>query len=260
MGYKISGMTTENARIIIVKESDWSIEKNQEVSNGGYDITGLTNDSKTIIARAANGHSIGYGNVTPEFYTSVPTIPFTDEFTQIDSNTWDSFVNGENGSATIENNKLRLWANGTTSVRMSFKYKLSGDFDIQVDYSTVLTPDTLGWYFALSLSYDSTKWAQIARTRNEYGNIMYHDRGNPWAGGNTAPPINTGKLRVTRVGSLNTWLYWNGSSWSTIASAAGWDSGPCTVRLYNTYAGGSPPERTVDFDNFTINSGTLIEI
>ena len=69
MPYKISGTKSETARIITVKESDWSVEDNTVISgSGSYEITGLEVGTKTVVARSAEGEMLGFGNVTSEFY------------------------------------------------------------------------------------------------------------------------------------------------------------------------------------------------
>lgn len=66
MGYKISGYLVDNeARIIILKESDWSIEANQVITIGDYEILNLTAGKKIILAIKSDGETRGYGNISP---------------------------------------------------------------------------------------------------------------------------------------------------------------------------------------------------
>lgn len=68
MPYKISGNISEEARVIIFDESDWSIESNTVISGGGnYEIE-VKDGDKTIVSRTNNGWTIGYGAVTAAFY------------------------------------------------------------------------------------------------------------------------------------------------------------------------------------------------
>jgi len=63
---KISGTKSETARIIVLKESDWSIESNTVVSgSGAYEVETVDIESKTIIARNDDGCVKGYGSITP---------------------------------------------------------------------------------------------------------------------------------------------------------------------------------------------------
>jgi len=69
MPYKISGTKNETARIIILKESDWSIESNTVVSGSGdYEVDGLESGYKLIVYKSNEGELLGYGNVTPIEY------------------------------------------------------------------------------------------------------------------------------------------------------------------------------------------------
>ena len=51
MPYKISGTKSETARIMILKESDWSIESDTVISGSGvYEVDGLESGSKSVLA------------------------------------------------------------------------------------------------------------------------------------------------------------------------------------------------------------------
>jgi hypothetical protein len=60
---KISGDISSNARLIIVKESDWTVESNTTETGGAFEVTGLASGVKTVISRAASGECAGFGNV-----------------------------------------------------------------------------------------------------------------------------------------------------------------------------------------------------
>ena len=68
MAYKISGTLNESARILVLKESDWSIEANVEKSVGDYEIENLVDGTKTVVAIDNSGEVVGYGSVEPSFY------------------------------------------------------------------------------------------------------------------------------------------------------------------------------------------------
>ena len=71
MPYKISGTLYDSARIIVIKESDWSIESNTEESSGEYEVGELESGYKWIISRKSDGEAIGYGLVTPIEYVGI---------------------------------------------------------------------------------------------------------------------------------------------------------------------------------------------
>lgn len=64
--YRISGNLTESARIIVINESDDTIEYNGEFSAGNYEIELEDTNYKTVIARKSDGEVVGFGKVTPQ--------------------------------------------------------------------------------------------------------------------------------------------------------------------------------------------------
>lgn len=70
MAYKITGTKTETARLIVLKESDWSVESTTVISgSGNYEVSALeSSDKKSVIARKLDGEIIGYGDINPIFY------------------------------------------------------------------------------------------------------------------------------------------------------------------------------------------------
>ena len=68
MPYKISGTISEEARIIVLDESDWSIESNTVISGGGNYEIDVVSGTKTLVSRIVGGQTIGYGSVAAAFY------------------------------------------------------------------------------------------------------------------------------------------------------------------------------------------------
>lgn len=68
MPYKISGTTTEDCKILVIKESDWTVEATEEVTTGDYVIDSLTAGEKTVIATKTDGNTVGYGLVNSVLY------------------------------------------------------------------------------------------------------------------------------------------------------------------------------------------------
>jgi hypothetical protein len=60
----ISGNLSNDARLIIVNESDWTVESNTEESSGAFEIGSLADGKKTILSRNNSGECVGYGDVT----------------------------------------------------------------------------------------------------------------------------------------------------------------------------------------------------
>ncbi|RLI63485.1 MAG: hypothetical protein DRO67_05660 [Candidatus Asgardarchaeum californiense] len=72
MPYKISGTLSDAARIIVLKESDWSIESNTEESNSAYTVEDLAVGKKFTIARKSDGEVVAYGDVDSVYYVPPP--------------------------------------------------------------------------------------------------------------------------------------------------------------------------------------------
>jgi len=72
MAYKISGVKSETARVMVLKESDWSIESNTVIpDSGAYEVGYLVSGTKTTFSRTEDGQIIGYGNIPASFYVPV---------------------------------------------------------------------------------------------------------------------------------------------------------------------------------------------
>lgn len=80
MAYKIAGTISETSRVIVIKESDWSIESETVISGSGdYKVTGLASGSKLVFGRAAGGEVVGFGDVTADIATGSIKIDVTND-------------------------------------------------------------------------------------------------------------------------------------------------------------------------------------
>lgn len=100
MAYKISGSTEQPTRIIIINESDWSIENNT-VENGDYEII-VTTGPKAIIGRLSDGRSVGFGNISPSIVSGGDRGVFVGGFDNISgiNDTMDYVTISTTGDAT----------------------------------------------------------------------------------------------------------------------------------------------------------------
>lgn len=176
-----------------------------------------------------------------------------------DPNLWESNTPGE-----LDSNKLKCAvASGDAVKSASSKFFLTGDFDIQVDFDTVTHPSTTSWYGSIRVhdenkdnlnqilyGYDgSDRWQ--AQYRNNGGS--YTNYGTPYV-----ESITSGKFRITRSGSTVSVYRWNGSSFVLYANdTLGLGSADAYVQIF-AYTHTSTPTARVDFDNFVINSGTIV--
>lgn len=82
MPYKISGITSENSRIIIIREDTEAIELIVDDVNGAYEIDYLNGAIKTIVFNTDIGQALAFSQVTPIFYvlTTGDTGVFTNPY------------------------------------------------------------------------------------------------------------------------------------------------------------------------------------
>lgn len=59
----ISGTTSVGGRLIVINETNWSIESNTLVDIGDYQIDGLVEGKKLVFCKKENGETEVYGNV-----------------------------------------------------------------------------------------------------------------------------------------------------------------------------------------------------
>lgn len=67
MPYKISGTTTDLARVIVIDEATWTVEYNQALSIGNYEISDMVSGTKWVMAMNNDGQSVGYGHINSIF-------------------------------------------------------------------------------------------------------------------------------------------------------------------------------------------------
>jgi hypothetical protein len=165
MAYKISGNLGEDGRIIIVDETDWSIETNQELSAGAYEITNLSNTAKSVVARTASGKVVAYGNVTPFYYSGQITVPYTYSFEDLENGSYEGdginwyTINTPptyNDSITSYDSSWTggLVFNTTDGSGFGSKFWFDGDFDVSIRYSTDSTPLLANAYSIYMRVYD----------------------------------------------------------------------------------------------------------
>lgn len=63
--YELTGDLSDCMRLLSIRETDWNLIGNEEVTGNSYRLTYTTNDPVTIIGRKSDGESQGYGNINP---------------------------------------------------------------------------------------------------------------------------------------------------------------------------------------------------
>ena len=170
MPYKISGTTSETARVIIIKESDWSIESNTVISgSGAYEVEDLEEGKKMVFARANNGGFKGFGNVSSIFYELLGSTIWAwglnnvgqlglgdtsqrDEPTQIGSDTtWSQFSAGQGFTVSVKTDGT-LWTCGNNTYgQLGLNDTDPRDEFAQVGSLTTWTKISGGYWHTLAL-------------------------------------------------------------------------------------------------------------
>lgn len=136
MPYKISG-TTEEARIIIIEESGWTIESNTEESAGSYSVEDLAAGKKLIIARKSDGEAVAFGDVDSVYYTPPARGIFAGGNTshnQIDYITINSTGNATDMGDMTTTRELPAACSNGTSNRMVVGGGYSGGYLSSMEY------------------------------------------------------------------------------------------------------------------------------
>lgn len=156
MTQTISGNLSGPARLIILNESDMTIEHNATTS-GSFEVSGLSDGNKVVIARTSAGEAFGYGAVDPETYFTGYVAPYTDNFEDngsplFDGDWWmtrtdtsDSWADWYDSDTTFRLATTQGFTSEEDQVQTRWFYglKLDEDFDMWVDTSRI-SMGTLG--------------------------------------------------------------------------------------------------------------------
>jgi hypothetical protein len=131
--YKVSGSVIgdSDARILIINEADWSVEKNVIASGIGVYEESVSSGTKTIISRDYQGKIEGFGGVSPIYYggDGGSWVSYLDEsqweafqgFWDTDhwySNGWEILLHDV---AAPSGTKIRITFTGTSPLNMSVR-------------------------------------------------------------------------------------------------------------------------------------------
>jgi hypothetical protein len=171
-------------------------------------------------------------------------------------NLWSYIV----GTPTIQSNKLRF-STLTNNDEIESVFKISGDFDIQIDFDLVTYPAVDNWNFALRLWNEAkTKGMTLERRFDDPTGHMIKtfDYTGSWVEQDSDTiAITSMKFKHVRSGSTTTSYYWDGSQWVlTYASTALGTDDIIVILKCAKWAGN--PTAEADWDNFVINSGTVV--
>jgi hypothetical protein len=198
-------------------------------------------------------------------YVVINECPFTplrgDNFddNDLDPSIWTVYVTGD-GVATEQNQRLELSCPVFTnyvSVSSEAKMELTGDFDVQIDLTSISDPH-VGSNYATFLVQSDANWYASAGLRKGgidayYGTITVNGVG--FSSGFIPSPDTSGKFRITRVGNTLTCYYWSAGTWVELMHRDDYTTTKnhyITVSDYNL----DLVDQFAYFDNLVINVGT----
>ena len=202
-----------------------------------------------------------------------PELPWIETFTgpdgsQPSTTAWT--LSGGNLYASIQNNKLNFDSPGNNANYHASFYgtlKLTGDFDIQLDFDVALitAPSDGVSYAAIMYVFrqsDNGLIGVVTRGRTSTGNNGYTSGGTNGTV-QYARADSSGKLRITRVSNVVRTFMWSGSQWEWEGNAAGRvtdnsEAGDLFFLLQFEQENNSTV--TSNIDNFTINSADGVSI
>lgn len=194
------------------------------------------------------------------------------------SSYWSSpTVSGGNSSMDIQSNALRVVIPSTDTAAgdayaRTDSYgllELTGDYDVSIDWNIVSKTDPSGSYlcnWAMLTTYETggyTSWVQIRRVNyaGSTDTLRVTGDGTNWiaAPSNVTTTATSGKFRTSRSGSTITFWYDIGSGWEWDGNSAGWSFTANTNDVwFRIYTGACQTSAiTIDYDNFTVWSGTV---
>lgn len=191
-----------------------------------------------------------------------------DDFTGTNGDAPNSYrwIETDTGSyLSIQNNKLEYDSQDVSDVYSFVKtnYNLAGDFDIQVDVEELNggDPSDSTNHSRLQIS-DGTNYSWI-RFERDSGGKQFNVGGSTSSSTNITRTIDVSKLRITRSGSMIKGYYWSGIQWEWDGNTSGFtfsetNIGEIYALLFFNESGDGSARWNSTFDNFTVNSGTII--
>ncbi len=188
---------------------------------------------------------------TPTSFTE--TFNYPDGFGPTEMSLWRKW----NAGGSISSHKFYCNAQAGATFRRgaTLNYELSGDFDVQVDFNVVSSIDSNGWHQAISANIGSQR-LDMGRGYREGQNRYLTWRNDLVWGAYTSTSDTSGKFRLVRTGA-NLYAYYDSSGWQLLDTYTSFGTGDVTINIQLSIFTNTPTTETT-FDNFVVNSGTLI--
>lgn len=180
----------------------------------------------------------------------------------INTNLWDVVIVPRNvGTITETNQRLQMLktSSGTGYLGLQGRCKVSGDFDVQVDFALLNWPSQN--FHTIRFAAMDLQQGPVGHTgiyRNSYISENYQMRSTGGVVGEVAVSDVSGKLRLKRTASSIEGYYWNGTRFLLITSSS---TDTVATRFLIDFTSGTdtaPANVAIAFDNFQVSSGTVV--
>jgi hypothetical protein len=180
---------------------------------------------------------------------------FNDNF--LDPTVW-KLQDGIQGTVEETNQRLEMTPTGPTGtgVGISSRWFVSGDFDIQVDYTLLSWPEGVFKNVQIkAVDLPRGAFGPTSLARNGFPTEVYVlDLGISFLSIPTTDM--SGTLRLVRTGSTLSGYVRNGASWIPVGSGTT-STGPTRISLESSPGAGTAGVLKIAFDNFRVTSGTI---
>ncbi|MBW1812306.1 MAG: DUF2341 domain-containing protein [Deltaproteobacteria bacterium] len=174
--------------------------------------------------------------------------------------------NGYPNYLKIQNNKLNIKSDTTdihNLVQSDHSFWLRGNFDIQVDFDVVALSNSKGGFGYLGVYTVEGYNSRIQREYHpDFGGQCYRHysyNGTSFNEGYTTGDDVSGKMRITRIGSTFITYAWFNGQWNQIAAGTNFTSSDDVYVRIGVYTHTDQPYTEMNFDNFQVNSGDVID-
>ena len=218
--------------------------------------------------------TLSYGATYDEAvsYWKFDDLSYDDDFTApaINTDRWNPLPPA-GCSINITSGEARHFvdADGTNKFNtLRSNLNISGDFDIQVDWSAINFPNpTIGQndislYIGGQSTAGGSNYAQMRTEKTSGGQVYQFHWRNDGPGGSVSS-ISTsdtaGKFRVAREGSTLSGYFWENGAWRKVGSLTdGWTADVIAIDQRLVTTNGANYDLTASFDNFKIVEGELV--
>lgn len=188
-----------------------------------------------------------------------------DDFTQFDGifpnpHMWSTTSSSSNVHLALD--KLKIISNPAytyNSLRSKDFFQITGDFDVSIDFETIIGPDSHHWEAQFGIA-NKDGWYETIRKgfNNNYGGHSYYHisyDGSMYTRGYITRNDSIGKLRYVRIGSTIKTYVWYEDQWNLLGTNSNGITDGVYVFIALSASNGLSAE--MNYDNFYVHSGIV---